>query len=91
MNSVGFVAWLVTARALGLTPTSSRLALTYDRYTVPVVRAAESPGGAAVRPVLPGHRRTLNGSSRHELSTGDGGPTPWTSPRSLALRSKGRR
>ena len=42
VNSVGFFAWLLTARALGLTPTSSRLALTYDRYTVPVVRAAES-------------------------------------------------
>ena len=42
VNSVGFFAWLLTARALGLTPTSSRLALTYDRYTVPVVRAAEA-------------------------------------------------
>jgi 2-polyprenyl-3-methyl-5-hydroxy-6-metoxy-1,4-benzoquinol methylase len=42
VNSAGFVAWLLTARALGLTPTSSRLALTYDRYTVPIVRAAES-------------------------------------------------
>src|SRR5262245_26394396 len=42
VNSAGFVAWLVTARALGMTPTSSRLAMTYDRYTVPVVRAAES-------------------------------------------------
>jgi SAM-dependent methyltransferase len=42
VNSVGFVAWLTTARLLKLTPTRSELVSTYDRAIVPFVRAAES-------------------------------------------------
>ena len=41
VNSAGFFAWLLTARVLGATPTTSTLAGAYDRAVVPVLRAAE--------------------------------------------------
>jgi glycosyltransferase involved in cell wall biosynthesis len=41
VNAAGFAAWLVTARLLGRTPTSSRLVSIYDRGAVPVMRAVE--------------------------------------------------
>ena len=41
VNSAGFFAWLLTARLLGATPTTSTLAGAYDRAVVPVLRAAE--------------------------------------------------
>ncbi len=42
VNSVGFVAWLGSARLLGLRPTRPSLAQFYDRVAVPLVRRAES-------------------------------------------------
>lgn len=35
VNSAGYVAWLLTARALGMTPTQHGLAAIYDRAVVP--------------------------------------------------------
>ncbi len=40
-NMPGFFAWWVIVRVLGRTPTSSRLATTYDRYFIPVIRRVE--------------------------------------------------
>ena len=42
MNSIGFVAWLVTARLAGARPTRPGLIRKYDRVVVPVIRAFES-------------------------------------------------
>jgi SAM-dependent methyltransferase len=42
VNSAGFLAWLLTARVLGATPTKSSLAVTYDRTVVPMLRRAEA-------------------------------------------------
>ncbi len=42
VNSVGFFAWLLTARILRLTPTSSTLATTYDRAVIPMLRSTEA-------------------------------------------------
>jgi SAM-dependent methyltransferase len=41
VNSIGFVAWLLTAKVLGANPTRRHLAATYDQAVVPVLRAVE--------------------------------------------------
>ena len=40
-NMPGFFAWFLVVRLLGRAPTSGRLALTYDRYFVPVISRVE--------------------------------------------------
>ena len=59
VNSVGFFAWLLTARVLGMTPTTSGLAL--DLRPLHGAGRADHGGAsrAAVRAVVPGHRRAL--------------------------------
>lgn len=42
VNSLGFLAWLGSARMLGLRPTHPTLAQTYDRVAVPVLRRVEA-------------------------------------------------
>jgi SAM-dependent methyltransferase len=40
-NLPGFFAWWVVVRLLGRAPTAGRLASTYDRYFIPVIRRVE--------------------------------------------------
>ncbi|MEY2554627.1 MAG: hypothetical protein QOC57_2487, partial [Ilumatobacteraceae bacterium] len=40
-NMPGFFAWWLVVRVLGRTPTSGRLASTYDRFFIPVIRRVE--------------------------------------------------
>lgn len=40
-NMPGFFAWWLVVRALGRAPTSGHLALTYDRYFIPVISRVE--------------------------------------------------
>ena len=40
-NMPGFFAWWLVVRVLGRAPTSGRLALTYDRYFIPVISRVE--------------------------------------------------
>jgi SAM-dependent methyltransferase len=42
VNATGFLAWLLSARVLGLTPTQNRLVVAYDRFAVPGLRRVES-------------------------------------------------
>jgi hypothetical protein len=37
----GFFAWWLIVRVLGRTPTSGRLAMTYDRFFIPVISRVE--------------------------------------------------
>lgn len=46
VNAVGWFAWLIVARLLGLVPSPSRTVSLYDRAVVPIVRAVED----AIRP-----------------------------------------
>jgi SAM-dependent methyltransferase len=41
VNSLGALAWWLTAKQLKLTPTQPRLSLTYDRHVVPWLRRFE--------------------------------------------------
>ncbi len=40
-NIPGFFAWWLVVRVLGRAPTAGRLASTYDRYFIPVIRRVE--------------------------------------------------
>ena len=40
-NLPGYFAWWLVVRVLGRTPTAGRLASTYDRYFIPVIRRVE--------------------------------------------------